>query len=636
MRGWICAAFALAMLAGCDCGGGKTNTTAGKLVVQEKQLDFGEVCRKPSAAGVTVSSSTQILHLANEGTAVVNVNKFAIDPAEPQFTFDAKDVPSTIDAGDSVEIPLRFTPTATGNQTATIVVEGEDADQGGKVTLLGAGSAKPADPVFTMSCKGGLFGPDSDGCAPAAGITPYVFFAETPVGATAEMTIKISNGGCPEMQVKNIVAANVTDAALGTFTLANDKQTSLTIPGGGSATIKVQWSPLSGSMPAEGFVLGSLAFDTDDPANAKVSLLLKGIGIVPLLEVTPYECHFDSLGAPCDGTFTLRNNSNAELSLNGVSLERGISMFALSNAPAAGAKLAPNATTTAKVDYTPTASKGEDKLVVDWSGGKVTARLTGGSPPMAALDPSAVLEFDDENRFKPVTIQNLATWNKQLPLTITKLELSAESTAFDLTATAPDASACPPAPAANTTINAGESLKACVHFNGAAGSSEYLGVLHVKTDDPSHPDLQLSLHAYMTCSRPPVGQITVPVAGSSCPCTGLDQVCVGTVCHQTGTAIVNLGEGGVELSGETSYDLSKDPTTSACTVEDKSGVKFWDWSVVSTPDGATAAMNPSGKGTSAKSNLSFDTQGWYQVQLVVTDGDMMEGAPVTFNVYVNL
>jgi hypothetical protein len=51
-----------------------------------------------------------------------------------------------------------------------------------------------------------------------------------------------------------------------------------------------------------------------------------------VLEVTPYECHFASLGAPCDGAFTLRNNSNADLTVDGVSLERGVSMFALSQA----------------------------------------------------------------------------------------------------------------------------------------------------------------------------------------------------------------------------------------------------------------------------------------------------------------
>ncbi|HEY3448425.1 MAG TPA: choice-of-anchor D domain-containing protein [Myxococcales bacterium] len=635
MRGWIGAAVALATLAGCDCGGGKTNTTAGKLVVEERQLDFGEVCRKPSAAGVTVSSATQIVHLSNEGTALAYVNKFAIDPAEPQFTFDKAQVPETLEAGETVEIALHFTPTATGNQTASLLVEGETAEQGGKVTLLGAGNAKPADPVFTMSCKGGLFGPDADGCAPASGVTPYVFFAETPVGATGEMTIKISNGGCPEMQVKNIAAVNVSDASLGTFVLANPKQTALTIPGGGSATIKVQFLPLSGSMPADGYLLGSLAFDTDDPANGKVALQLKGIGIVPLLEVSPYECRFESLGLPCDGHFTLKNNSSADLTVNAVSVEKASPMFQISQAPAANSTLAAGATTAVKVDYAPAMAKGEDKLVVDWSGGKVTVRLTGGSPPMAALEPSSTLEFDDENRFKAVTLQNLATWNRQLPLTITSLELSADSTAFDLPTSPPDPVACPPAPAANTKVAAGESIKACVHFNGAAGSAQYLGQLHVKTDDPAHADMELSLVAYMTCSRPPVGMITAPVAGSTCPCTE-DQVCIGTVCHQSSMTIVNLGEFAVELSGEGSYDLTKDATTSACTVEDKSAVKFWDWSVVQSPEGATAAVNPGGKQTSPKTTLTFDTQGWYQVQLVVTDGDLMEGAPVSFNVYVNL
>jgi hypothetical protein len=65
------------------------------------------------------------------------------------------------------------------------VVEGETAEQGGTVTLLGAGKAEPADPVFSMSCKGGLFGPDSDGCAVAGGVEPYVWFEDTVAGPPA-------------------------------------------------------------------------------------------------------------------------------------------------------------------------------------------------------------------------------------------------------------------------------------------------------------------------------------------------------------------------------------------------------------------------------------------------------------------
>ncbi|MGC4116896.1 MAG: hypothetical protein QM765_20505 [Myxococcales bacterium] len=462
-----------------------------------------------------------------------------------------------------------------------------------------------------------------------------MWFESTPSGATAEMSVTVTNSGCPPMEIKNLAVATRTDISLGTFKLVGGK-TTLTVPAGASATLKVQFLPLSDAAPEAWGLGGTLSFETNDPANANVAIDLEGQGVVPLLEITPWECRFESLGAPCDGTFALRNNSGADLTVNSVALERGISMFKLGQTPAAGFLLAPGATTTARVDYTPSATKGEDKLVVDWSGGKVTARVTGGSPPMAELDPSAVLEFDDDHRFKPVTIRNLATWNRQLPLTITSLELSAESTAFDLTVAAPDTSACPAAPAANTQVSAGEAIKACVHFNGAAGASDYLGVLHVKTDDPAHPDMELSLHAYMSCSRPPVGMITAPVAGASCPCTGQDEVCMDGVCHRSSMAIVNLGEGMVELSGEGSYDLAKDGTTGECTVESKSGVRFWNWSVVQQPEGATASVNPGGKGTSNKTVLTFDTQGWYQVELTVTDGDLMEGAPVSFNVYVNL
>lgn len=634
MRGWIGAAALVLTVAGCDCDGGNTTTGGGVLVVEEKQLDFGEVCRRSADPAVEVVKSTRIVHLSNEGNALAYVNKFALDPADAQFAVDESKVPGSIAPGATVEVPIDFTPNATGNRTATLAIEGENAEQSFKLTLLGAGSAKPTEPALTLSCPGGMFGPTANGCATTGAVKPLVFFEQTVAGQAGEMTVTLTNDGCPPMEVKNLAVTTKSDVSLGKFELLKGTETATKVPGGGGkVSFKVRFLPLSGDMPADGFLSGTLTFETNDPARKQLAVALQGVGIVPLLEITPWECRFERLAAPCDGNFTLTNNSGAELTVNSVALKSGNAMFKVAQAPAAGFKLAANATAAVRVDYTPSATAAEDKLVVDWSGGPVTARLTGGSPPVAYVDPSTSLDFGDQDRYKVVSVDNVETWARQLPLTIASIELTTDSPAFDLPASPPDPVACPPAPAANTKVAVGQGIKACVHFKAGAGSEAYFGQLHVKTDDPGHPDVELSLRAYMTCSRPPVAQITAPL-GTGCPCTD-DQVCVASTCHAAGIAFANLGAGAIELSGETSYDLTPD-AGGTCTKEDPAAVTAFTWSVLQKPEGATAAVNPSGKVPANKTTLSFDTQGWYQVGLVASDKDGMSSAPVSFNVYVDL
>jgi hypothetical protein len=182
----------------------------------------------------------------------------------------------------------------------------------------------------------------------------------------------------------------------------------------------------------------------------------------------------------------------------------------------------------------------------------------------------------------------------------------------------------------------GATLKACVHFTGGAGSSSYLDQLSVKTDDPLRPEALLALRAFLACSRPPVARITAPL-GAACPCaTGdagtNDQECIGNTCHATSLGVASLDVGTFVVSGEASYDLVAD-TSGACTVQDPTGVKQWEWSLTQRPKGSTATLSPVGRGTNPRTTLTFDTEGWHQVQLLAYDKDGMASAPVTFNVY---
>jgi hypothetical protein len=62
--------------------------------------------------------ATQVVHLANQGNALAYVNKVAIEPAEPQFTFE-RARPRVAGGGETAEIELRSRD-GHGNQTATL------------------------------------------------------------------------------------------------------------------------------------------------------------------------------------------------------------------------------------------------------------------------------------------------------------------------------------------------------------------------------------------------------------------------------------------------------------------------------------------------------------------------------------
>ena len=384
MRGWLWLSLCAALLPGCNKT--RTNTAQGVVKVKEAQVDFGEACRKTSSAGVSVDPVVKTIHLYNDGTALAYVNTFAITPADKTslFSFDPADVPASLGPSVTVEVPLRFTPETGGGTSAQLTVQGETGSAT-VVPLLGTGSAKPADPAVALSCPGGYFGSTADGCAQTAQ-APYVFFPETVAGDASLMTVTLTNGGCPPLEVSSL-NASTKDAKSGRFELVDNATSAYTIPSGGKADVQVRYVPLAAN--PDPWLGGALTFQSNDPAHKQVSGERRGIGTQPALSVDPLLCQMESLNFPCAGQFTLTNNSSATVTINGVSLEAGNALFKVSQAPPAATTLAAGATAQVKVDYVPGPTHGEDKLVVDWIGGKSKARLTGGSPPSVNVSTSA-------------------------------------------------------------------------------------------------------------------------------------------------------------------------------------------------------------------------------------------------------
>ncbi|HEY3452603.1 MAG TPA: choice-of-anchor D domain-containing protein [Myxococcales bacterium] len=609
----LAAACLLLALPACDCGG-KTHAGGGVLGVEETTLEFGDVCPKPDATGVMTLTSTRSVHVSNIGNALLYLNKFAIDDQE-QFAFDASLVPTSLEPGEGFEVPVTFTPSASGAVSATLTVEGDESGVPPRtVSLLGSGRAGPAHPVVTLSCPGGKWSNDS-----CAGTNPSLFFPDAAVKGTGTHTLVIGNGGCPPLEVKNLRIAN-DDPAVGTFALSED-QSALNVLGGATAPVALRFSPLVRDSP----VSGTLTFETNDPAATTFSLSLQGIGVQPALSLEPLYCDFSPLAAPCDGQFTLSNTSSQPVDLGAVSLEKGEAMFKLTQAPAPGTRLQPGEKATVQVAYTPAVATARDTLVVDWSGGKSSASLSGGSPPALGVTPGGRLDFGDrktagQEYYLPVELTNLPTWNGQVPLTLASIEVDARfpsnSSAFSLTASPTDPVGCPAPPAGGTAVLVGASAKACVKFVAPSGGGSFVANLLVHTNDPLFPDPDgylLSLAASTGCNRAPVAEVVG---------------CAGKICPKVPSLEVRLSQGTVRLSGETSYDLVAD-AGGACTVKSPSAIDAYAWALVRQPATSSAVLSSA---DASSTELVVDREGLFVVQLVVTDKTSLPSTPVTFNV----
>ncbi|MGC4121371.1 MAG: choice-of-anchor D domain-containing protein [Myxococcales bacterium] len=614
MRPRLVLACLVLTLPACDCGGSKTHAGGGVLGVEEEKLEFGAVCPKPDAEGVMTLTATRSVHVSNIGNALLYLNKFEIDD-QVQFAFDGKLIPESLEPGEGFEVPITFTASASGAVEATLTVEGDDSEVPPmKVSLLGSGLPGPAHPVVTLSCPNGKWSNDS-----CAGANPSLFFPDALVKGTGTHTLLIGNGGCPPLEVKNLRIAN-DDPTVGTFSLSED-QSALNVLGGATAPVVLKFNPLVRDAP----VSGTLTFETNDPAAKTFSLSLQGIGVQPALSLEPLFCDFAPLAAPCDGKFTLSNTSSQPLDLGTIALEKSESIFQIAQAPPSGTRLQPGDKATVQVTYVAAAPTTRDALVVNWSGGKSTASLSGGSPPVLGVTPNPLLDFGDrktsgQDYYLPVELTNLPTWNAQVALSLTAVEVDARfpsnSSAFSLAADPTDSVACPAPPAPGTTLAAGASTKACVKFAAPASGGSFVANLLVRTNDPLFPEPDgylLSLAASTNCNRAPVAEVFA---------------CVGSNCPKTPSIEVHLTEGTVRLSGETSYDLIAD-ATGACAARSSKAIAAYDWLLVRQPATSTAALSTV---TAASTELVVDREGLFVVQLIVTDETSLPSVPVTFNV----
>jgi hypothetical protein len=259
--------------------------------------------------------------VGNSGSAPLGVHRVGVSGA---FVLGSS-CSGSLDPGSSCSISVRFAPPAAGVFQGELVIETSAPGSPQLVSLQGLGYLPAAAALSTNALD----------------------FGDVGVGVTsAPQTVTLSNNGTAGMTVTSIVAP--THFGLTSTCPA-------TIPGGGSCSIDVYFTPTISGDP----INGSVAVNTSATGSPHL-IAVSGRALLYNLAVNPADLVFpnvlvDSLSNP--EILTITNTGTGELGISQVSLA-GIDAndFKLRVDRCSGLTLAVDATCTVEVVFAPTTS----------------------------------------------------------------------------------------------------------------------------------------------------------------------------------------------------------------------------------------------------------------------------------------
>ena len=310
-------------------------------------IDFGNV-----SVG---SNATQSVTLTNSGTAMVTVSQAKISGSA--FAVTQGTPLSSIPAGQSASLQIRFAPSSAGNLTGSLTVTSNASNSPTTVALSGTGAAVTSQLSATPSS---------------------LSFGSVNVGASSFLGLALKNSGN-----SNVTISGVTTTGSGYG--ASGVAANTTLTPGQTATLNVTFAPT-----AAGNVAGSVSV-TSDAGNSPATIALSGTGaaVTSQLSATPSSLSFGSvnLGGGSSLGVTLTNNGNSNVTISSVSTSgTGYSTSGVS----ANATLTPGQTATLNVTFAPTAagnvtgtvsvssnaSNSPTTIALSGTGAAVTSQLT--------------------------------------------------------------------------------------------------------------------------------------------------------------------------------------------------------------------------------------------------------------------
>jgi hypothetical protein len=316
-------------------------------------LPLGAPAALTPNAGFGLPATTSTL-LSNRSATPITLSALSFSgAAAADYALDATNgcaLASSIAAGSSCTLVVRFDPSTGGTRNATLTIT-HDALGSPQAIALNGSATQGAIQLTSFALS----------------------FGDTALNANATQTITVENAGT---QALNFSALNLTGAAVGDYTRGGSCTAGTPLAVGALCTVAITFQPT-----ALGARSASLTI-TSDASNGPATVTLSGTGVpipAPVVTLAPTAIDFgaQTVGNSLYPTRVIRlsNTGNAPLASIAVSLTGA----AYSTASVCPATLAPAAGCDIEIRFTPAAAN------TDYAGTLRVTSNAAGSPHTAAL-----------------------------------------------------------------------------------------------------------------------------------------------------------------------------------------------------------------------------------------------------------
>jgi Abnormal spindle-like microcephaly-assoc'd, ASPM-SPD-2-Hydin len=252
------------------------------LTVSAANLAFGSV--------VDGASSASTLTLSSTGTAAATISSLSVSGTG--FSLGSVTLPKTLSPGQTLALPVTFTPTVSGSVAGTVtIVSNSTTSPTHSVALSGTGVA--ATRQLTMSATSLNYGNVAD-------------------GASSAMTLTATSSGNSPTSLSS-VSLSGTGFSMGTLALP------MSLSPGQSIAISVTFGPKT-----TGTVNGSLTFVTNCTTGATLTVPLTGTGAssTPQISLSATSLGFGSVSDGSSKTLalTMTSSGTSPLTVNSLSI----------------------------------------------------------------------------------------------------------------------------------------------------------------------------------------------------------------------------------------------------------------------------------------------------------------------------
>lgn len=273
------------------------------------------------------TSSLRNVLIENNGNEPLNISAMDLN-AGPEIIVDvAPSTPVTLNPGDSIAVTLRYSPTDTGMDTATLVVTSNDRDE---MSL-----------TIPLNGIGGV----ANACTVA--VTPSnVQFGLVQPSRSVQLNVTVQSAGGQPCNLQNFSLSGDPELQIETA------PTSMSLMPGESDSLTLSYTPT-----ANGNHVSTLNFTSNDPAQAVVSVPVTGSSFPTDIVVSPPEVDFGVIPTNCQSTMryvSIYNTGAQQETINSIFLANGASPELVLNPAGTPLTLPPGAQSTVSLRYRPT------------------------------------------------------------------------------------------------------------------------------------------------------------------------------------------------------------------------------------------------------------------------------------------